>query len=118
MFGFPPMPAMRPMPGMPPFPEMPAMPPMPTMPDIPRQPDLVEHPDRYTVEASAPEFSPEDVHVELGEDNTLMVSGSKVVNTGKQSSASSFSRSFALPGNIRADGIRAHLDLGVLTVDM
>ncbi|KAJ9517621.1 hypothetical protein QJQ45_025047 [Haematococcus lacustris] len=117
---------MSPMPGMPPLPS----PPMPlyTSPAVPNRGlpdavDIVEHP-------GAPGFGPEDVQVELVEHNTLVVSGKKVVDQvvteveggvhvlRRQSSASSFHRSFVLPDNIQAEGIRAYIDQGVLTVDI
>ncbi|KAJ9517515.1 hypothetical protein QJQ45_024992 [Haematococcus lacustris] len=90
---------------------------------LPDAVDIVEHP-------GAPGFGPEDVQVELVEHNTLVVSGKKVVDQvvteveggvhvlRRQSSASSFHRSFVLPDNIQAEGIRAYIDQGILTVDI
>ncbi|KAJ9517065.1 hypothetical protein QJQ45_002569 [Haematococcus lacustris] len=90
---------------------------------LPDAVDIVEHP-------GASGFGPEDVQVELVEHNTLVVSGKKVVDQvvteveggvhvlRRQSSASSFHRSFVLPDNIQVEGIRAYIDQGVLTVDI
>jgi HSP20 family protein len=74
-------------------------------------------------------MTPDDIKVELHEDR-LMVSGEKNQERKEDKSEggfrvhrsertfTKFTRSFVLPEDARVDGISAHMDNGVLTVDM
>lgn len=83
--------------------------------------DVVDEGDHYLLEADLPGFNKEDIHLDLDGDN-LTIRAERHSNVEKKEkgqvvrverSYGSYSRSFDLSG-IRAEGIRAKYDKGVL----
>lgn len=91
--------------------------------------DIVEHNDRYSLVADAPGMTPEDINVEL-RDNNLIVTGEKSTqktttdeNAGirvhrNERTFNRFTRSFRLPDDTKTEGITAKVENGILTVDI
>jgi HSP20 family protein len=85
--------------------------------------DLVETDDHFVLRADLPGLREEDVKVEL-EDNVLTISGErKAQHEAKgegyyrlERSYGQFARSLTLPEGVKADGIAATFDRGVLEV--
>lgn len=85
--------------------------------------DLRETEGRIELTAELPGLSEDDIHIDL-EDDVLTVSGEKKSSAETHDKGfrmverryGSFSRSVRLPAGVRADGIKASLKQGVLTV--
>jgi HSP20 family protein len=104
----------------------------------PRAFDIVERKDKFELITDAPGMTPDEIKVELTDDNVLTVSGSHeetkyVGDKGQQQQGEQqteggdrvwrserrsyqFTRCFALPDNADPDNICAAVDKGVLTV--
>jgi len=87
--------------------------------------DIYETEDSLVLKAELPGISPDDVEIRV-EDNTLYLKGErKFAKEVKQESLhriersyGTFSRSFALPGTIEADKVKANYENGILTLTM
>lgn len=85
--------------------------------------DVVEERDAYVLRAELPGVTREDIRVEV-KDNHLVLSGKKeAVQRGEEgkyryveSRHGSFSRSFELPRNVKADAVEATFKDGALTL--
>jgi HSP20 family protein len=85
--------------------------------------DVVETDDHFVLRADLPGLSENDVNIEL-EDNVLTVSGERKAEHEQRNegyyrverASGSFSRSLTLPEGVKADGIQASFDSGVLEV--
>ncbi|WP_118953484.1 Hsp20/alpha crystallin family protein [Taibaiella helva] len=87
--------------------------------------NMSDNKDQYKVTVAAPGLEKEDFDIEV-EDNVLTISATserehdenKKKYRHKEYSYSSFSRSFTLPADVRADGIDATYDNGILTLKL
>ena len=87
--------------------------------------DLFENDDAYVLEMELPGFSREDIELTV-ERNVLTVSGQRSAEEETESvtyhlrerGTARFSRSFALPRSMDAEGVEARFDNGVLTVTL
>jgi HSP20 family protein len=85
--------------------------------------DLVETEDDFVLRADLPGVSEKDVKIEL-EDNVLTISGERKAEHEERKegyyrverSSGAFARSLTLPEGVKAEGIRASFDRGVLEV--
>jgi HSP20 family protein len=85
--------------------------------------DIKEKKDSVVVKAELPGVAEEDVEVEIA-DSVMTISGEKRAETEeekegyyyKESHSGSFSRSFTLPSEVKAEKANAEMDGGVLTV--
>lgn len=87
--------------------------------------NVTEEKDKYKIEVAAPGLKKKDFNVNL-EDNVLTISSEKEDKDEekdknymrKEFHYSSFSRSFTLPENVKAEDIKATHSDGVLTVEV
>ncbi len=87
--------------------------------------DVSETEDHYTVEASVPGVSVDDLSITL-EDNVLTISGEKRVESEvneptyhlRERRYGKFSRSLRFPTLVNADAVVANVENGVLTLDV
>lgn len=87
--------------------------------------NVSEEKDKYKIEVAAPGLKKKDFNVNL-EDNVLTISSEKEDENEekdknymrKEFYYSSFSRSFTLPDNVKAEDIKASHSDGVLTVEV
>lgn len=87
--------------------------------------DLIENDDAYVLEMELPGFSRDDIELTV-ERNVLTVSGQRsaeeetenVTYHLRERGTARFSRSFALPRSMNAEGVEARFDNGVLTVTL
>ena len=87
--------------------------------------DIYETSDGLVLKAELPGINPDDVEIRV-EDNTLYLKGErKFEKEAKEESLhriersyGTFSRSFALPGTIDADKVKANYENGILTLTM
>jgi HSP20 family protein len=85
--------------------------------------DVTETTDDYLVKASVPGVNPDDIEVTYN-NNVLTIKGETKVEKDVEEKQyllherryGSFSRSFSLPSNIKADAIQASYENGVLTL--
>lgn len=85
--------------------------------------NLVEGKNDFRIDLSAPGFSKEDFNVEM-QDGALVISAEKEQESEKEEenyrrkefSYNTFTRSFALPENVREDQINAKYENGMLSV--
>jgi HSP20 family protein len=85
--------------------------------------DVVENSDAFVLRAELPGVAREDINVEV-KDNRLVLSGKKeAVQRGEEgkyryveSRYGTFSRSFELPRNVKADAVEATFKDGALTL--
>lgn len=94
---------------------------MVTMPPV----NITENGNHYSVSLAAPGLKKDDFNVKL-EGNMLTISSEKEENkevkdekfNRKEYSYSSFSRSFTLPDDVKAEGIEANYEDGVLKIKL
>lgn len=88
--------------------------------------DIAEHDKAFEVHVSLPGFKKEDIKVELDE-NRLTVSGERKWERKEEdgrkyhkveSEYGSFSRTFSLPSNVKANGIEANFKDGILELSI
>ncbi len=85
--------------------------------------DVVEHDDSYVIEAELPGMNKNDIKISVTNDVLTIQGEKKVEKEDKKKnfhrterSYGSFSRTFSLPGNVKADKVEAEFNNGVLTV--
>ncbi len=85
--------------------------------------DVVEHDDSYVIEAELPGMNKNDIKISVTNDVLTIQGEKKVEKEDKKKnfhrterSYRSFSRTFSLPGNVKADKVEAEFNNGVLTV--
>ena len=79
--------------------------------------DLYEDKDNAYVRAELPGVSREDINVEVV-DGYLTIEAARKSKEGEREESFRFSRSVSLPDSVRADGVAAAYENGVLTVTL
>lgn len=79
--------------------------------------DLYEDKDNAYVRAELPGLKREDISVEVV-DGALTIEAARETKEGERAESFRFSRSIALPDTVRADGVSAAYEHGVLTVTL
>lgn len=88
--------------------------------------DIVENPDGFEIHAELPGLKEEDVNITL-DNNVLTLSGEKRQEVRDEQKGSycrversygRFERSFSLPNTVKADGVRAAFEDGVLRITL
>lgn len=88
--------------------------------------NVIENETEYKVEVAAPGMTKEDFNVHLADENQLVISMEKKNETKNDSrkylrrefSYSKFQQTLVLPDDVEKDHINAHVDNGVLTIDL
>ena len=89
--------------------------------------NVIERENEYSVEIAAPGMSNDDFNVHLDEDGNLVISLEKKVNNEEKENGHYLRREFSysqfrqvmiLPDDVDRDKISAHVENGVLTVDL
>ncbi len=85
--------------------------------------DVVEHDDSFVIEAELPGMNKDDIKISVTNDVLTIRGEKKIEKEDKKKnyhrterSYGSFSRTFALPGNVKADKVDAEFKNGILTV--
>ena len=89
--------------------------------------NVIERENEYSVEIAAPGMTKDDFNVHLDEDGNLVISLEKKVNNEEKENGHYLRREFSysqfhqvmiLPDDVDRDKISAHVENGVLTVDL
>ena len=89
--------------------------------------NVIERENEYSVEIAAPGMTKDDFNVHLDEDGNLVISLEKKVNNEEKGNGHYLRREFSysqfrqvmiLPDDVDRDKISAHVENGVLTVDL
>ena len=89
--------------------------------------NVIERNNEYSVEIAAPGMTKDDFNVHLDEDGNLVISLEKKVNNEEKENGHYLRREFSysqfrqvmiLPDDVDRDKISAHVENGVLTVDL
>jgi len=85
--------------------------------------DVVEHDDSFVIEAELPGMNKDDIKISVTNDVLTIRGEKKIEKEDKKKnyhrterSYGSFSRTFALPGNVKAEKVDAEFNNGILTV--
>ena len=90
--------------------------------------NVIESEKEYKVEVAAPGMTKEDFNIRIDEDNNLVISMEKKVENKEEKkdgrylrrefSYSKFQQTMILPDNVVKEKIAAHVENGVLTIDL
>ena len=87
--------------------------------------DIYEENDKFVIKAEVPDVDKKDIEITV-EDNVLTIKGEKKLEKEEKKENylraerfyGSFRRSFTLPTTVDKEKIKAHLDKGVLTIEI